>query len=256
MLMSLTFDNPYALIISFLVIIILAADIIAGYKKGFLESGVQFLKSFLAMLVAYFVKTPLSKYFYMNLPFIEVGGIFKGVDAVGILLYEAIAFFVVFILILIVLNILSYILKLEQRVLRIVSIIGVPNKIMGAIVGGLKSLIVLYFALSIFFVAANFMKIDTGKSLGNYVVDIPILKHTLGNVLNSFDKISDLALEYENIQDKENLNNESIDILLEYDIITEENLEILIEAGKVEYVANDIEGQKDMVNDLYDKLIK
>lgn len=256
MLISLTLDNPVSLVISLLVLIIFVSDLIAGYKKGFLESGVKFLKSVIAMLIAYFTKAPLSKYLYMNFPFFEFDGIFKGVSAVSILLYEVIAFFVVFILVLIILAIISSIIKLDERILRLVSIIGVPNKIAGAIVGGLKSIVFLYFALSAFFVVSNFLKIDTGKSLGDFVVDIPVLKNTFGSVLDSFDKISDLAVEYENIQDKEALNEESIDILLKYDIITQENLEILIEAGKVEYNINNVDEQKDMVNDLYEALIK
>lgn len=256
MLMSLTLDNPVAIIVSILVILILVADIVAGYKKGFLESGVKFLKTVIAMLIAYFCKAPLSKYLYLNFPFFKLSGIFKGVTAVNILLYEVIAFFVVFILVLVILNIISGILKLDEKILRLVSIIGVPNKIMGAIIGGLKSLVFLYFALSIFFVVSNFMKLDTGESLGDYIVEMPVLKNTFGSVLDSFDQISDLAVEYENIQDKEQLNNESIDILLKYDIITEENLELLIKAGKVQYTVNNAEEQKDLVDELYESIIK
>jgi hypothetical protein len=50
-----------------------------------------------------------------------------------------------------------------------------------------------------------------------------------------------LAVEYENIQDKEELNNEAIRILLEYEVITEENLELLIESGKIQFSLNNLE---------------
>ena len=114
MLMSLTLNNPVSIAISVIVILILIGDIVAGYKKGFLESGVRFLKSVIALLVAYFLKGPLSRFMYLNLPLIEFDGIFKGVSAISILIYEAIAFFVVFILILIILNIISTIIKLDE----------------------------------------------------------------------------------------------------------------------------------------------
>lgn len=252
MLMSLTFNNPIAIAISVIVVLILIGDIVAGYKKGFLESGVRFLKSLIALLVAYMLKSPVSTYMYLNLPFIELDGIFKGVSAISILIYEAVAFFVVFIIVLIILSIISNIIKLDEKVLRLVSIIGVPNKIMGALVGGLKSLVILYFVLSVLYVGASFLNIDTGESVGDYVVNIPVLKNTFGGVLNSWDDITELAVEYENIQNKEQLNKESIDILLEYDIITKENLNILIEAGKVQYSVDNAEEQKDMMEDLYE----
>ena len=255
MLMSLTM-NPASIIISLLVILLLISDLIAGYKEGFLESSVKFLKMVIAMIIAYFTKAPLSKILYMNFPFFEIGGIFKGVSAVSILLYEVLAFFVILLLVWIILNIISSIIKLDEKILRAVSIIGVPNKIMGAIVGVLKSVIFLYFVLSLFFVVSNFLELDTGKSLGNYIVEIPVLKNTFGSVLDSFDQISDLAVEYENVQDKEKLNKESIDILLKYDIITQENLELLIKSGKVEYRVDNADEQKEMVKDLYETIVK
>jgi hypothetical protein len=252
MLMSLTFDNPTSLIISVILIAILIGDIVAGYKKGFLESGVRFLKSLIALLLAYLFKGPLSTYMYLNLPLMEFDGIFKGVSAISILLYEAVAFFVVFIGVWIILNIISTIIKLDEKVLRLVSLIGVPNKIMGAIVGGLKSLIILYFILSALYVGSSFMKINTESAVGNFIVDLPVLKNTFGNTLDSLDNITEMAVEYENVQNKEQLNKESIDVLLEYGIITEENLNILIESGKVQYSVDNPDEQKEMMEDLYE----
>lgn len=250
MLLSLSFSNPISLIVSFIIVLILIADIVAGYKTGFLESGVKFLKTIIAMLVAYFVKAPLSEYMYVNLPFFQFDGIFKGVSAISILLYELIAFFVVFILIIAILNIISNVLGLERRILRLVSFIGVPNKIMGAIIGGLKSLVMLYFLLSALFVGSSIYGFNVRDSIGDYIVELPILNNTFGNVLDSFEEIGVLAKEYENTQDKDSLNNKSIDILLDYGIITKDNLNVLIESGKVQYSVNDVDEQKEMVDDL------
>ena len=54
----------------------------------------------------------------------------------------------------------------------------------------------------------------------------------------------------------EKLNKESIDILLKYDIITQENLELLIKSGKVEYRVDNADEQKEMVKDLYETIVK
>ena len=51
-------------------------------------------------------------------------------------------------------------------------------------------------------------------------------------------------------------NKESIDILLEYGIITEENLEVLIKAGKVQYSVDNAEEQKGMMEELYESFTK
>ena len=75
--MSLTFDNPVSMVINVLIVIILVSDIVAGYKKGFLESTIRFVRSVIAMLIAYLVKTPLSTYLYLNFPFFNLDGIFS-----------------------------------------------------------------------------------------------------------------------------------------------------------------------------------
>lgn len=256
MLLSLTLDNPVSAIISIIVILVLVSDIIAGYKKGFLENSIKFLRTVISMIIAYLFKAPLSSYLYLNYPFFNLDGIFKGVSSINILIYEVIAFFVVFVIVSLILNIICNILKLEEKLLRLISIIGVPNKIMGGILGGLKSIIFLYFALSLFFIASNFFNIDRGESLGDYIVEFPILKNTFGGIVDSFDQISDLALEYEHIQDKTQLNTDAIDILLKYDIISEDNLELLIKNGKVEYSVSEAEEQKNIMEDLYDSIIK
>ena len=60
----------------------------------------------------------------------------------------------------------------------------------------------------------------------------------------------------EECKEKEQLNKESIDILLEYGIITEENLEVLIKAGKVQYSVDNAEEQKGMMEELYESFAK
>jgi hypothetical protein len=46
-----------------------------------------------------------------------------------------------------------------------------------------------------------------------------------------------MAKEYEYTKDKDEFNEKALDILLEYDIITEDNLDKLINSGKI--VIND-----------------
>lgn len=257
MLLSLTLDNPISLAISLIVILIFISDVSKGYKKGFLQTTIKFITSLIAMIIAYFLKTPLSTFLYLNCPFFELDGIFKGVTSINILIYEIISFFVIFVLVTIILSIISNILKLDEKLIRFIAIIGVPNKIAGALFGALKSVVFLYFGLSLLFGVSNFFtNLDLGTSLGDYIVDIPILKNSFGSVIDSFDEITELAVEYENIQDKEELNNEAIGILLEYEVITEENLELLIESGKIQFSLDNPEEQKEIMEDLYEAFNK
>ena len=65
--------------------------------------------------------------------------------------------------------------------------------------------------------------------------------------MNSLDEITSLALEYEDTKDKDEFNQKTIDILLKYKVITEDNLQILIDNGKIKV---DYEGENDYVKNI------
>ena len=83
MFSDLTFDNPIAMVINVLIILILLADVIAGYKKGFLEHTIKFVRILVSMVGAYLLKGPLSTYMYTNLPFFDLDGLFDGVTSIN-----------------------------------------------------------------------------------------------------------------------------------------------------------------------------
>jgi len=80
------------------------------------------------------------------------------------------------------------------------------------------------------------MNISVGESLADDIVNIPVLKNVFGNVLNSVDEITAMAREYEDTKDKDEFNNKAMDILLKYNVISKDNLQILIDNGKIKSI--------------------
>jgi len=247
--MNVGLVKGFGFIVDFLIIVFLLAGIVGGYKKGFLESTIRFIGGIVTFLGSYLLKGPLSIYLYTNLPFFKLDGFFEGLSVLNVIIYELIAFVAIFAIVFLILKIIIDLFNIEERLFSLIVQLGIPNNLIGAIFGGLKSIIIIYFALSIFFVVSNFMKIDTGNSLGDYVVNMPILKNSFGGTLDSFDQISELAVEYENTQDKGVLNHDAIGILLENGIISEEQLNALIDAGKVEYSMDNIEAHNKVMEE-------
>lgn len=70
-------------------------------------------------------------------------------------------------------------------------------------------------------------------SLADDIIELPVLKETFGDSLGSLNEITGLAKDYEDTKDKEEFNNKAITILLKYNVITKENLQILIDNGKI-----------------------
>lgn len=235
MLDKLNLTDPIALVVAIVIVFFIVSETITGYKRGFLESGIKLLGSIVAFVGAYILKNPISVLMYTHLPFFKLGGAFKGVDAISIVIYELIAFALVFVVLMLVLNIINEIFKLTDKLLKVVMLIGLPNKILGAILGFIQGMIILYFVIAVFKIGVNVFSFDMRASLADYVVEMPILKDTFGPTIDSLEEITSLAKDYEHTQDKEEFNNKAIDILLKNDIITKENLDVLIESGKVKY---------------------
>ena len=230
---GLNFSDWKVAVVNIVIILFLTGGIIEGYKKGFLESTIKFIGTIVALVGAYMFKNPVSVFLYTHLPFFKFGGVFKGVSVLNILIYEFIAFALVFLVILVILKIIYDATGLVNKLFSVVAFLGLPNKILGAIVGFIESLIALYFISFIFIFICNFFGFGMKESLVDTVVDIPVLKETFGPSLNSINDIGVLAKDYKDVQDKDEFNYKSLEILLKYDVITKENAKKLIDSKKL-----------------------
>lgn len=233
MLNILNFPSPASLIVNIVLIIFLIAEIYDGFKKGFLESSIRLLGTIAAFIGAYLLKNPISVFLYTHLPFFKFDGLFKGVSALNIILYEIIAFIIVFVILIIAIKIIAKLTGIVERLLSLIFFFGIPNKILGALVGFIRGIVILYFAIFIFKFGCNLLNLQVEASLADTIIETPILKNTFGSTLSSLDEITALAKEYDNTKNKEEFNNYTIDILLKYNLITEENLDTLINNGKI-----------------------
>lgn len=233
MLLSLDFSNPVSIVLNVIILFILLVGVWSGYKKGFLESSIRFIGTVLAIIGAYLFKNPISVFLYTHLPFFKFDGLFKGVSVLNVIIYEVIAFVLLFSLLMLVIKIVCKITGLVDRLLSFILLFGLPNKILGAIVGFIEYIIILYFLVFGLKVGTNFLGYELKPSLADDIAELPILKNTFGDSLNSLDEITSLARDYEDTQNKDEFNQKAIDILLKYNVITKENLQILIDNGKI-----------------------
>ncbi len=238
-LLSLTFSTPAEIITNVVIIAFIVLGIFSGIKKGFLESSVRFIGTIIALVFAYALKNPLSVFLYTHLPFFKLTGIFKGVTALNIVIYELIAFMIVFSIMMLIINIVVKITGLFDRILSFILLFGLPNKILGGIVGFIESIIVLYFVCFIYTFGVSLAGASRPTTLVDDIMNIPVLERTFGDSFNSITDIATLAQDYESINDKDEYNQKALETLMKYDIITCENAKALIEDGKIEVLNKD-----------------
>lgn len=216
-----------------------------GFKQGFTKSVVNFLGIIVVIVFSYLLKNPVSEILMSFGPFFNFGGIIKGLTVLNIAVYEIIAFLLVFSVLSILLKILLVSTGVFETILKFTIILGIPSKILGAVVGALKHYVIVFFALYLLSMP-NFIDVQFVK--GSKYRE-PILKYTpvLSNVASSSLKVLD---EFKGLSDKYNGNSsndefnlETLDLFLKYKVVTKDEVIKLENSGKIR-----IEGIEKVLN--------
>lgn len=221
-------------IIDAIAILIILSCMAMGLKKGFTKELISFLGFFVIVIAAFLLKNPISKILYENLPFFTFGGLFKGITALNIILYEIIAFFIVIAILTIVFRVLLFASSIFEKLLNMTIILGIPSKILGMVVGlveGFVWVFILFYIVSL--PLFNFKEVNDSKMMGPVLKNTPILSSFTKDFKVALEEFSDLKEEYKNEGNKEKFNYDTLNILLKYKIVTTESIEKLNEKGKL-----------------------
>ncbi len=221
-------------IVDVIIILFLLMGAAIGFKRGVIKSATMFIGMILVIIISYYLKNPLSKLMYTVLPFFKFSGALQGVTVLNILIYEALAFIIVFLILTALLNVLIKVTGIIEKVLKFTIILGIPSKILGAIFGLLEEFIYVFvflFLLSRLSFTAEYIN---QSKLANVILDkTPVISKIVEDSSESFEEIYSLKEKYKNQGDTNEYNKEALDILLKYDIITPESTRKLIEKGKI-----------------------
>ena len=93
-------------ILDAVIITILIVGVLGGMSRGLIKQVVLLIGLVVCLVFAFSLRTPIATFMYEYLPFFKFGGLFSGVSIINILLYELIAFLIIFSLLYLVLRIL------------------------------------------------------------------------------------------------------------------------------------------------------
>lgn len=229
-------------IIDIIIILLVISGLCLGYKRGLTKEVVCFAKFALALVIAFLLKNPLSKLMYEHLPFFEFGGIFKGVTALNIILYEFIAFLLVLGIVMLAFRILLLATTIFEKILNTTIVLSLPSKILGMIVGGIHYYVIAFILL--FVISLPVFKMDTqieeSKLRDPIINNTPILSGIVLKTVNIIDEFNSLGEKYKSEINTDEFNLETIDLFLKYNIITVDSVETLNNKGKLKI--NRLEG--------------
>lgn len=221
-------------IVDAVIIILFIVGILGGLSRGFIKQTVILIGLFLILIISFYLKNPVATFLYKYLPFFNFHGVFKGVSILNILLYEIIAFLLVFSITYLILRILIKITGIIESILKATVILGFISKILGGVVGFLESYILVFITL--FILSQPFLRvtgIEESWLATNILDHTPIMSESIKETRYVVKEVYDLSKVYKN--DSKKFNNEAIKLFVKYEIISEENLDYLINKGKIEY---------------------
>lgn len=236
--------------IDYILIVILLLHLLKGFKNGLLVSIINVVGIVLLFVVSFYLKGPISIFLYERLPFLSFAGIFKGVQAVNILFYEAIAYGITILLLGIVFSIIKRFTKLMDKILSLTLFLNLPSKILGGVVGLLEGIVYSFLLLFIASVVNTTTTYVNESKYGNLVLEkTPVISGVASNLVNSSKEIYKTVLKNENNTNQANL--ESIDILMKYDILSYDSCINLINDKKLNIIGIEsvIEKYREVEND-------
>jgi len=221
-------------IIDALILIIILCSAVVGFKRGVLKELVMTVGFLLVFIISFYLKNPIAEWMSLYLPFFDFGGIVEGVTVLNIILYQLIAFVIVFSLIMIVFRVILSVTGFIEKILKFTIILGIPSKILGAIVGAIEGYIIAFAVVFLF----NQPMFDVGiindsKYKDTLLNSTPILTDVVSSIGDTVTDVYHLIEDNRYSDDENAFNREAISIMLEHKVIDVEYLEKLIDYGKI-----------------------
>lgn len=224
-------------IIDAIIILIILLGGIIGFKEGVIKKLTSIIGLIVVVILSFALKNYLSVFFYENLPFFDLWGIFKGIQVLNILFYEMLAFVIISSILTVVYRILLGITGIIEKVLKATIILSIPSKILGFFVGLIENYIWIYLFLFVLTLPIFNIKDIYESKIAIFIInETPILSKYTDKTLDIYN---DLYSIIDNREDKTNeeVNEEAMKLMLKYDIITAESAQKLVDRNKV--IVND-----------------
>lgn len=221
-------------IIDIIIVAFIVIGGIVGYRRGAVKQFVSAIGFVLITVMSFILKNPLSIVFYENLPFFKFGGIFKGVTVLNIVLYEFIAFLLVFLVLMLLWKLVLFASSIIQKIINMTIILGFPSKILGFLLGLIEYYLIAFVVIYILTLPIFSVKVVMESEYSNFILnDTPVISDTVKSSTRFIDEFVSLKDKYNNTDSANQFNYETLDLFLKYDVIKIDSVKKLREKDKL-----------------------
>ena len=221
------------------IILILIMSAIVGFKRGAIKEIVSLVGIIIVFIVAFSLKGVLGNVLCKWLPFFNFAGNLEGVTVLNILLYQLIAFLIIYSLLFSVYMIVMKISGVVQKLVHMTVILWLPSKLIGAVVAFITGYVMVFVVLLALLIPLKDTDIFRESRFANYIVyDTPVLASSADNISSSINEVYTLGEELSKGDiSKNEANLETMDILLKYKIVSPETARQLIVLDKLDGIS-------------------
>ena len=220
-------------VVDVIIIALLILGGVAGFKAGVIKKLTDFIGMFVVIILSFYLKNYISVIMYENLPFFNFFGLINGIDALNILLYEVIAFLVIFIALLFVLKVVLMLTGLVEKILKATVILSIPSKLLGIVVGVIEMYVYLFLILVIVSLPifdSSFLK---DSKMNNFILNnTPVLSGVSEEIIDVYGDVYNIIDNRKN-KTNEQLNEEILKVLIDKKVVTKESAKKLVDKNKI-----------------------
>ena len=225
-------------IMDVIILLIILLGGVIGFKEGALKKLTSVVGLIIVVVASFALKNYLSVFFYENLPFFNLWGVFKGIQVLNILFYELLAFLIISAILSVVYNVILGITGIVEKILKATVILSIPSKILGFFIGLVENYIWVYLVLFVLTLPIfNIKPVYESKFATFIIEETPYLSKYTNKTLAIYNDLYDVVNNSKG-KSTEEINESALDVMLKYDIITKESAQKLIDKNKIE-ISND-----------------
>lgn len=226
-------------ILDIIIVLILIMCAIVGFKRGAIKEIVSLVGIILVFVISFSLKGVLGNLLCKFLPFFNFAGSIEGLTVLNILLYQLIAFLIIYSLLYSVYMIVVKLSGVVQKLVHMTVVLWLPSKVIGAIVAALTGYIVIFAILLVLLIPLKNSSLFAESSIANYIIyESPVLSSSAEGISSSINEVYQLGedVSHKRISVNE-ANLETMDILLKYDIVSPEVAMDLVRLDKLDDIS-------------------
>ncbi len=226
-------------ILDIVIALVLIMSAIIGFKRGAIKEVVSLVGIIIVFILAFSLKGVLGNVLCKWLPFFNFAGNLEGVTVLNILLYQLIAFLIIYSLLFSVYMIVVKISGIVQKIVHMTVILWLPSKLIGAVVAFITGYVMVFVVLLALLIPLKDTDIFKNSKFANYIVyDTPILASSSENISTSINEIYELGEDLSKGDiSKNEANVKTMDILLKYKVVSAETARELVVLDKLDGIS-------------------